>query len=145
MMIGLGEPMFDKLESLLAHALFSIPAVKGVQFGTGFDGIHLPGSVFNDVLVNQTGQTSTNHAGGMSGGISNGNPLIIKVFVKPPSSIQKTQTTYNLQDETMSALAIGGRHDVCIARRAGIVLENMTAIVLADLYLRALHTHHGEK
>jgi chorismate synthase len=135
--VGLGEPMFEKIESLLGQALFSIPAVKAVSIGTGFEGITLLGSQFNDVLINDTGKTATNHAGGISGGISNGNPLVIKVFVKPPSSIQQTQTTFDLQSQTMKDLEIGGRHDVCIARRAGIVLENMTAVVLADLFLRA--------
>lgn len=135
--VGLGEPMFEKIESLLGQALFSIPAVKAVSVGTGFEGITLLGSQFNDVLINAEGKTATNHAGGISGGISNGNPLVIKVFVKPPSSIQQTQTTFDLQSQTMKDLEIGGRHDVCIARRAGIVLENMTAVVLADLFLRA--------
>lgn len=135
--VGLGEPMFEKIESLLGQALFSIPAVKAVSVGTGFEGITLLGSQFNDVLINAEGKTATNHAGGISGGISNGNPLVIKVFVKPPSSIQQTQTTFDLQSQTMIDLEIGGRHDVCIARRAGIVLENMTAVVLADLFLRA--------
>jgi chorismate synthase len=135
--VGLGEPMFEKIESLLGQALFSIPAVKAVSVGTGFEGITLLGSQFNDVLINAEGKTATNHAGGISGGISNGNPLVINVFVKPPSSIQQTQTTFDLQSQTMKDLEIGGRHDVCIARRAGIVLENMTAVVLADLFLRA--------
>ncbi|MFH5882317.1 chorismate synthase [Liberiplasma polymorphum] len=133
--IGLGEPMFEKLESKISQMLFSIPAVKGVSFGTSFEGIELLGSAFNDLVEDDTGKTRTNHSGGISGGISNGNDLIIKVFIKPTSSIKKTQETYSFQTAQVSELKIEGRHDVCIARRAGIVLENATAIVLADMFL----------
>ncbi|MFU8786907.1 MAG: chorismate synthase, partial [Candidatus Izemoplasmataceae bacterium] len=133
--IGLGEPMFEKLESKISQMLFSIPAVKGVSFGTGFEGIELLGSAFNDLVEDDTGKTRTNHSGGISGGISNGNDLIIKVFIKPTSSIKKPQETYSFQASKISELKIEGRHDVCIARRAGIVLENATAIVLADMFL----------
>ncbi len=133
--IGLGEPMFEKLEAKVSAMLFSIPAVKGVTFGTGFSGIEMKGSAFNDALLDETGKTETNHSGGVSGGISNGNPLIINVFIKPTASIKKAQTTYDKAENKIRELAIKGRHDVAIARRAPVVLENATAIVLADLYL----------
>ena len=95
------------------------------------------GSQFNDQIEDQSGKTKTNHSGGISGGLSNGNDLIVKVFVKPSSSIQKEQHTFNYETNSIETLEIGGRHDVCIARRAGIVLENTLAIVLADLFLIA--------
>ena len=115
--------------------MFSIPAVKGVEIGTGFSGINMTGSQFNDELINEKGQTKSNHSGGISGGISNGNDLVVKVFIKPTSSIQKEQQTFSFENHDIESLTVGGRHDVCIARRAGIVLENAIAIVLADLYL----------
>ena len=135
MPIGLGEPMFEKLDAKIAQMLFSIPAVKGVEFGTGFQGIERFGSEFNDVIIDQKGQTNTNHSGGVSGGISNGNDLIVRVFIKPTSSIKKAQNTYALDEKELKTLAIEGRHDVCIARRAGIVIENAVAIVCADMFL----------
>ncbi len=135
MPVGLGEPMFKKLESEVASILFAVPAVKGVQVGTAFDGIEMKGSEFNDAYTDAEGTTRTNHAGGVSGGISNGNPLRVRVFVKPTSSIKKEQSTYHNQEGKEASMAIKGRHDVAIARRAGIVLENMLALTLADLYL----------
>jgi chorismate synthase len=138
--VGIGEPMFAKVESKIASMLFAIPAVKGVEFGTGFEGIHLKGSEFNDRFMDDQGTTATNHSGGISGGITNGNPLVVKVFIKPTSSIQQAQDTFDLKTQAMQSLSIGGRHDVCIARRAGIVIENSIAIVLADLFLLAKAT-----
>jgi len=136
--IGLGEPMFLKLESHLSQILFAMPAVKGMSFGTGFEGAHLKGSTFNDVFINEKGHTKTNHSGGVTGGMSNGNPLIIKVFIKPTSSIQKPQETFNFKTKQIETLEIGGRHDVAIIRRAPIVLEHAAAIALTDLYLEHL-------
>lgn len=133
--VGLGEPMFDKLESKIGQMMFSIPAVKGVEIGTGFDGVHMMGSEFNDVLIDEFGHTKTNHSGGISGGISNGNDIVVKVFIKPTSSIKKVQTSYNLKSSEVVDFEVKGRHDVAIVRRAGIVLENALAIVLADMYL----------
>ena len=133
--VGLGEPLFAKVESLLAQAILSIPAVKAIGFGTGFSGITMLGSEFNDRIINDEGVTETNHAGGLSGGITNGNPIRLNVFVKPPSSIGQTQQTFSFQTNDVQAVTIGGRHDVCIARRAGIVIENTAAFVLADLWL----------
>ncbi|MBU1141036.1 MAG: chorismate synthase [Firmicutes bacterium] len=133
--VGLGEPFFNKIDAEIGKMMFSIPAVKGVEIGIGFSGSEMMGSAFNDIIIDEKGKTKTNHSGGISGGISNGNDLIIRVFIKPTSSIQQEQQTFNFQSNEVENLKIGGRHDVCIARRAGIVLENALAIVLADLYL----------
>ena len=133
--VGLGEPMFEKVESKIGALLFSIPAVKGVEFGTGFSGITLKGSDFNDPIIDEYGTTKSNHSGGISGGITNGNPLVVRVFIKPTSSIQKAQSSFEKTSGEVKPLTVGGRHDVCIARRAGIVIENAVAICLADLML----------
>lgn len=133
--VGIGEPMFEKLDAKIAQMLFSIPAVKGVEIGLGFSGVDKMGSEFNDRYEDKTGKTVTNNSGGISGGISNGNDIIVKVFIKPTSSISKKQTSFNLKEEKVKDFQVGGRHDVAIVRRAGIVLENALAIVLADLYL----------
>lgn len=135
MMVGLGEPNFYKLDSMIGQMMFSIPAVKGVEIGTGFDGKELKGSEFNDVYLDQEGHTLTNHSGGVSGGISNGNDLVVKVFIKPTSSIGKEQVSFNQEKNQLESFEVKGRHDVAIVRRAGIVLENALAIVLADLFL----------
>lgn len=135
--VGLGEPFFNKLDAEIAKVVMSVPAVKGVSFGAGFEAASKKGSEWNDVYMNDRGITKTNHSGGISGGISNGNDLIIKVLVKPTSSIQKEQETYHFKDEKVETLSIGGRHDVAIIRRVGVVLENMIAIVLADFTLQA--------
>lgn len=135
MIVGLGEPFFNKLDAELAKLLFSVPAVKGVEFGLGFDGVGYFGSQFNDVLLNEQGKTKTNYSGGVSGGISNGNDLVIKVFIKPTSSIPKKQETYNLKTNKVETLDIGGRHDAAIVRRVGIVLENIVALGLLDQLL----------
>jgi chorismate synthase len=135
MIVGMGEPFFNKLDSELAQLLFSIPAVKGVEFGLGFNGVEFFGSQFNDVLLDNKGATKTNNSGGMTGGISNGNDLTINVFVKPTSSIQKKQDTLNLETNHVEPLEINGRHDVAIVRRVGIVLENVVAIGLLNQYL----------
>ena len=135
MNVGLGQPFFGKLDSEIGKMMFSIPAVKAVEIGSGFRGIDLKGSEFNDLIIDQTGKTKTNHSGGITGGISNGNDLLIRVMVKPASSIGKPQETFDFEKNEMGVLEVGGRHDVAIARRAGIVLENALAIVLADLYL----------
>ncbi|MBU1142124.1 MAG: chorismate synthase [Firmicutes bacterium] len=135
MIVGLGEPFFNKLDAEIAKMMFSIPAVKGVEIGTGFKGLEMMGSAFNDEFLDETGKTKTNNSGGVSGGISNGNDIVLRVMIKPTSSIQRPQETYSFETNQKETLQVGGRHDVCIARRAGIVLENALAIVLADLYL----------
>ncbi len=135
MIAGLGEPFFDSLESLLSHAMFSIPAVKGIEFGSGFKLASMFGSEANDSFVNEEGKTLTNHHGGILGGISSGNDLIFRIVVKPTSSITKPQTTYNWLTNKVELLEIKGRHDVCIALRVPVIVEALTAIVLADCIL----------
>ena len=132
---GLGEPFFDSVESLISHAVFAIPAIKGIEFGTGFAAANMFGSEHNDAILDGTGKTKTNHAGGIVGGITNGNELIFRVVVKPTSSTPKEQHTYNWATDTLDTLSVKGRHDLCIALRVPVVLEAVTACVLADLLL----------
>lgn len=134
--IGLGEPFFNSVESTLASMIFSIPGIKGLEFGAGFNGCEKLGSEFNDTFINDNGTTLTNNNGGINGGITNGNPLTLSVAVKPTSSIFKTQDTFNFKEEKISPLTISGRHDVAFILRVPIVLENSVAIALADLYLQ---------
>lgn len=133
--IGLGEPFFDSVESKVASIFYSIPAVKAVEFGMGFKGINLLGSEFNDCFINEEGKTKTNNNGGINGGITNGNQILARVFVKPTPSIMAPQETFDYKNKTMTLLEIKGRHDVCIALRAQVVLECAMQIALADLYL----------
>ncbi len=132
---GLGEPFFESVESKISQILFSVPAVKGVEFGVGFNGVNMMGSEFNDCIIDESGKTKTNNNGGINGGITNGNDIICRVFIKPTPSIMKKQDTFDFSTNEMSSLEIKGRHDVCIAKRALIVCENAIAIALADLYL----------
>lgn len=132
---GLGEPFFNSVESLLSHAVFSIPAVKGIEFGAGFAAATMFGSEHNDAIINGQGKTKTNHAGGIVGGISNGNDLVFRVVVKPTSSTPKQQESLNTDTKQVESFSIKGRHDLCIALRVPPVLEAVTAIVLADLLL----------
>lgn len=133
--VGLGEHFFDSVESVLAHAIFSIPAIKGVEFGAGFSAARMFGSVHNDAIMDASGKTGTNHAGGVVGGITNGNELVFRVAVKPTSSTPKEQTTWNKEMNALDTLSVKGRHDLCIALRVPVVLEAVTAVVLADLML----------
>jgi len=133
--VGLGEPFFDSMESVLAHVLFSIPAVKGVSFGSGFQAAVMKGSEHNDIFIDKTGKTKTNYAGGINGGISNGNEVIIDIAFKPTASIGKTQTTMNMKTGLMEELVVKGRHDACVALRAPVIVESAVAIALADLWL----------
>ncbi len=135
--IGLGEPYFASLESELARALYSIGSVKGVSFGSGFAGTSLFGSDFNDLIIDKTGKTKTNHNGGINGGISNGNEVIINVAIKPTPSIGLPQATYNFKEDKITDLVIEGRHDVAIILRMPVVLESVCQMVLTDLYLRS--------
>lgn len=132
---GVGEPWFDSVESMLAHGLFSIPAVKGVEFGKGFGFAQLKGSEANDAFEMKQGQvvTKTNHNGGINGGITNGMPIRFRTVVKPTPSIYKEQETVNLETMENTTLQIEGRHDPAIIHRARVVVDSMTAIVLADL------------
>lgn len=135
--IGLGEPFFDSTESIISHLLFSVPAVKGVEFGSGFEGIKLRGSVRNDRIIAADGTTATNNEGGINGGLTNGNELIVRAAIKPTPSIALPQECYNFESDRIEPLIIGGRHDCCIALRARIVIEAVTAIALAELKLAA--------
>lgn len=134
---GLGEPFFDSVESLISHMIFAVPAIKGIEFGSGFNAATMKGSAHNDLIIDTNGKTDTNHAGGINGGISNGNPLIFRVAVKPTSSISLPQQTIDMKTGERTRLEIEGRHDTCIALRIPVVIENATAIVLADLMLQA--------
>jgi chorismate synthase len=134
--VGLGEPYFDSLESLLAHAMFSIPAVKGVEFGTGFAAAKMFGSQHNDVIENMEGKTTTNHAGGIVGGISNGNELVFRIAIKPTSSTPKEQQSLNWETGNIENFSIKGRHDLCVALRAPVIVEAATALVLVDCMLQ---------
>ena len=133
--VGLGEPFFNSAESLISHAVFSIPAIKGIEFGAGFKAAKMFGTEHNDALENATGKTLTNHSGGIVGGITNGNDLVFRVVVKPTSSTPKEQQTFNLETETIEPFSVKGRHDLCIALRVPVVLEAVTAFVLADLLM----------
>jgi chorismate synthase len=133
--IGLGEPFWDSAESLLAHAAFAIPAVRGVEFGTGFAAARMFGSEHNDAIINPDGTTRTNHAGGVVGGITNGNDLVYRIAIKPTSSTPKEQQTLNWETNQVEPFSVKGRHDLCVALRAPVILEAMTAIVLADLLM----------
>lgn len=133
---GLGEPFFNRAESVLSSALYSIPAVKGVSFGAGFKGVEKLGSEFNDPYINEHGKTLTNNSGGINGGITNGNDLIINVFVKPAPSIGIKQETFNFETKEMDVLKIKGRHDSFIAKRAIVVLESAILIALCDLSMQ---------
>lgn len=134
--MGWGEPFFDSAESLLSHAVFAIPAIKGVEFGAGFKAAKMYGSDHNDTLDSLEGKTGTNHAGGIVGGITNSNDIIFRVAVKPTSSTPKEQQTLNIESGNVETFSVKGRHDLCIALRVPVVLEAVTAMVLADLMMR---------
>ncbi len=133
--IGLGEPFFDSVESLISHAVFAIPAIKGIEFGSGFVAAKMKGSEHNDALENADGKTLTNHAGGIVGGLTNGNQLVFRVVVKPTSSTPKEQQTLNIDSGEIESFSVKGRHDLCIALRVPVVLEAVTACVLVDLLM----------
>ena len=131
---GYGEPFWDSVESTIAHAIFSIPGVRGLEFGDGFQAAGMKGSEHNDP-IGADGRPLKNGAGGVNGGITNGAPLTFRVAFKPTSSIRKAQQTFNFQTGEMDTLEIKGRHDACFALRTPVVVEAMTAIALADLAL----------
>ena len=133
--VGIGEPFFSSAESLISHAVFSIPAIKGIEFGAGFAAATMFGSEHNDWQLNESGKTETNNAGGITGGITNGNELVFRVVVKPTSSTPKEQLTWNNETETVASFSVKGRHDLSIALRVPVVLEAVTNMVLADLLL----------
>ena len=133
--VGLGEPFFGSVESLISHAVFSIPGVRGIEFGDGFRASRMRGSEHNDPISAHDGSCSRNGAGGINGGITNGNPVVFRVAFKPTSSIRKTQHTYNFTKGEVSPLEIPGRHDTCFALRTPVVVEAVAAMVFADLKL----------
>lgn len=134
--VGLGEPHFDSVESLIAHAMFSIPAVKGVEFGAGFGAAKMFGSQHNDAIENAEGKTRTNHAGGIVGGITNGNELVFRLAVKPTASTPKPQQSLNWNTGEMENFSVKGRHDLCVALRAPVIVEAYTAIAIADMMMQ---------
>lgn len=131
---GYGEPFWDGLESMIAHAVFAIPGVRGIEFGDGFQAARMKGSEHNDP-IGPDGRPVKNGAGGANGGITNGASVAFRVAFKPTSSIRKAQQTFNFQTGEMDTLEVPGRHDACFALRAPVVVEAMTAIALADLVL----------
>lgn len=137
--VGLGEPYFDSVESLLAHAMFAIPAVRGIEFGTGFASARMFGLQHNDAIENTEGITKTNHAGGVVGGITNGNQLVFRLAIKPTASTPKEQQSLNWDNGLVEDFSIKGRHDLCVALRAPVIVEAVTAIVLADCMLLEQH------
>jgi len=133
--IGLGEHFFDSVESLISHAVFAIPAVRGIEFGTGFAAAKMFGIEHNDSIEGASGKTTTNHAGGIVGGYTNGNEMVFRIAIKPTSSTPKEQQTWNWETNEIESFSVKGRHDLCIALRVPVVLEAVTAMVLADLML----------
>lgn len=133
MPIGLGEPFFNSVESYISHLIFAIPATKGIEFGAGFAAARMYGSKHNDAFIAINGKTQSNNAGGINGGISNGNDIVFRVAVKPTSSTAKKQHTLNFTENKMVDFEVEGRHDTCIALRIPVIIEAVTAIALADL------------
>jgi chorismate synthase len=141
---AIGEPFFYSFESAVSHLVFSVPAIKGIEFGSGFAAAAMKGSVHNDPFIDKNGKTSTNNAGGINGGITNGNEIIFRVAVKPTSSTGVEQTTFNFATKKMQTLTVKGRHDTCIALRMPVIIEAVTAIAMADLMLidRGIYFRH---
>jgi chorismate synthase len=137
--VGLGEPFFDSVESVISHAVFAIPAIRGIEFGTGFAAAKMFGVDHNDAIEDKTGKTTTNHAGGVVGGITNSNELVFRIAVKPTSSTPKEQQTLNWETGAVESFSVKGRHDLCIALRVPVVLEAVTAMVLVDLMMLEQH------
>jgi chorismate synthase len=135
--VGLGEPFFNSVESMISHLAFAIPAIKGIEFGSGFKAASMQGSEHNDAIINAEGSTATNNAGGINGGISNGNELFFRIAVKPTSSTPQTQSSWNRDANQMESFQVKGRHDLCIALRVPVIAEAAAAIALADLLLLA--------
>ena len=139
---GVGEPFFNSLESAISHLAFSVPGVKGIQFGDFSDSPEgknkaslMKGSEFNDPIIDSQGHTSTNHSGGINGGLSNGNPVVFTLDIRPAASIAKAQQTFNFKSGKTEKLSIGGRHDACIALRCPVIAESVAALALADILL----------
>ncbi len=139
--LGWGEPFFDAVESVISHLAFAVPAIKGIEFGSGFGAASMKGSQHNDPILDDSGKTASNNAGGITGGLTNGNELVFRVAVKPTSSISKEQKTWSIETGKTETLQVKGRHDACIALRVPVVIEAITAIALADL--KMLHKASG--
>jgi chorismate synthase len=133
--IGLGEPFFDSVESTISHLMFSIPGIKGIEFGDGFKAAQMRGSEFNDAIIDAHGRTATNHSGGINGGISNGTDILFRVVTRPTASIGLVQNSFNFETNKMEGHQIVGRHDACIALRVPVIVEALTAVALADFNL----------
>ena len=136
MEIGLGEPFFGGADSLISQALFSIPSIKGVSIGKGFKSASFLGSDYLDSFINEEGKTKTNHSGGIVGGITNGNDLIINTITRPISSLKKPLETFDFTKKKMTSLTIEGDHDFFIGERIKVVIENTILAVLLDLSLQ---------
>lgn len=134
---GIGEPFFDSLESVISHAVFSVPGIRGIEFGSGFEAAKMRGSLHNDEYYYEKGEvkTKSNNHGGIIGGLSSGMPIIFRTAVKPTSSISKTQSTISLKDKKNVDLEIVGRHDPSIVPRALVAIEMITAIAILDLVM----------
>ncbi len=141
---GVGEPWFDSVEGMLSHALYSIPAIKGVQFGLGFDGCAYYGSEYNDPFryENEKVVTSSNHNGGINGGITNGMPIIFRTAVKPTPSIYTKQDSIDIKKKENTSIQIKGRHDPAIIHRARVVVDSVSALVMFDLLLGRFGTDY---
>jgi chorismate synthase len=133
--LALGEPFFYSIESAVSHIIFSIPAIKGIEFGAGFAAAAMRGSVHNDPFIDGEGKTATNNSGGINGGITNGNEVYFRIVVKPTSSTGVEQQTFDFKEGRMTTLKVKGRHDTCIALRMPVIIEAATAIAMADLIL----------
>lgn len=142
--LGYGSPYFGSAKSLLAQLLFSIPAIQGVEFGVGFASASMYGSQFNDCYIDKQGATLSNNAGGINGGITNGNDLLFRVAVKPTPSIAKPQSTYNFSSRKVEDLYINGRHDTCIALRMPVVIEAAVYLSMAELKMSSSVAHEGD-
>ncbi|MDP3398621.1 MAG: chorismate synthase [Bacteroidales bacterium] len=143
---GIGEPFFDSLESVLSHIVFAIPGIRGIEFGDGFKAAGMWGSDHNDPILTTSGETAKNGSGGVNGGISNGNQIVLRVAVKPTSSISKAQQSINLKSGVIEELTVLGRHDACFALRVPVVLEAAVSIALVDMLYQASAPHiwsHG--
>jgi chorismate synthase len=141
--LAAGEPFFNSVESVISHIIFSIPAIKGLEFGAGFSAASMQGSRHNDPFLDEKGRTATNNAGGINGGIANGNDIVFRVAVKPTSSTGTTQETFDFVKKEMTELRVQGRHDTCIALRMPVIVEAAAAIALADLMMTDRGIHGG--
>jgi len=130
---GLGEPFFDSIESVISHLIFSIPGIRGIEFGDGFKASQMRGSEHNDPIISADGTTSKNGSGGVNGGISNGNDIVFRVSIKPTPTISAKQQSFNFQREKIEEFETKGRHDACFALRTPVIIEAAAAIAITDL------------